>query len=83
LNQRHAKWVEFMKNFTFVIKHITRNANKVVDALSRRCLILQEFQVKTLGFEHLKDMYSDDPDFKEAHEACENIVSRDRSQWTQ
>jgi ribonuclease HI len=40
LNQRHAKWVEFMKNFTFVIKHVARNANKVVDALSRRCLIL-------------------------------------------
>jgi hypothetical protein len=72
LNQRHAKWVEFMQNFTFVIKHISRNANKVVDALSRRCLILYEFQVKTLGFEHLKDMYCDDPDFKEAYEACEN-----------
>jgi hypothetical protein len=43
-----------MQNFTFVIKHIVGNANKVVDALSRRCLILQEFQVKTLGFEHLK-----------------------------
>jgi hypothetical protein len=83
LNQRHAKWIEFMQNFTFVIKHIVGNANKVVDALSRRCLILQEFQVKTLGFEHLKDMYCDDPDFKEAYEACENPVLRDRSQWTE
>jgi hypothetical protein len=52
--------------FHFCHKHISGNANKVVDALSRRCLILQEFQVKTLGFEHLKDMYCDDPDFKEA-----------------
>jgi hypothetical protein len=43
LNQRHAKWVEFMQNFTFVIKHIVGNANKVANALSRRCLILQEF----------------------------------------
>jgi hypothetical protein len=32
-----------VKNFTFVIKHISRNANKVVDALSRGCLIMQEF----------------------------------------
>jgi hypothetical protein len=40
-----------MQNFTFVIKHIVGNANKVVDALSRRCFIMQEFQVKTLGFE--------------------------------
>jgi hypothetical protein len=70
-----------MHNFTFVIKHIVGNANKVVDALSRRCLILQEFQVKTLGFEHLKDMYCDDLDFKETYEACVNPVLRDGSQW--
>jgi hypothetical protein len=57
LNQRHAKWVEFMKNFTFVSKHISGSSNKVVDAFSRRCLILQEFQVETLEFEHLKQMY--------------------------
>ena len=35
LNQKHAKWVEFMQNFTFVIKHISGTANKVVDALSK------------------------------------------------
>jgi hypothetical protein len=71
-----------MQNFTFVIKHIFGNANKVADALSRRCLILQEFQVKTLGFEHLKEMYYDDPDFKEAYEACTHLVLRDIRQWT-
>jgi hypothetical protein len=81
LNQKHAKWVEFMQNFTFVIKHISGTANKVVDALSRKCLILQEFRVKTLGFDSLKDMYKDDSDFKDAYEACENPVLRDRSQW--
>jgi hypothetical protein len=71
-----------MHNFTFVIKHIVGNDNKVVDAVRRRCLNLQEFQVNTLGFEHLKDMYCDDTDFKEAYEACKNHVLRDRSQWT-
>jgi hypothetical protein len=40
LNHKHAKWIEFMTNFTFVIKHIYVNANKVVDALGRRILIL-------------------------------------------
>ena len=68
-----------MQNFTFFIKHIFGKANKVVDALSRRCLILQEFQVKTLGFKHLKEMYCDDPDFKEAYEVCANHVLRDKS----
>jgi hypothetical protein len=81
LNQKHAKWVEFMQNFTFVIKHIAGNANKVADALSRRCLILQELQVKTLRFEHLKDMYCDDIDFMEAYEVCANPVLRDKIQW--
>jgi hypothetical protein len=83
LNQKHAKWIEFMQNFTFVIKHIDGNANKVVDALRMRCLILHEFQVKTLGFEHLKEMYNDDPDFKKAYKACANPVLRNRSQWVE
>jgi hypothetical protein len=83
LNQKHAKWVEFMQNFTFVIKHIVGTANKVADALSRRSLIVQEFQVETLGFEHLKEMYKEDADFKEAYEACKNPLLGDRSPWTE
>jgi hypothetical protein len=70
-----------MKTFTFVIKNISGTANKVVDALSIKCLILQEFRVNTLGFDNLKDMYMDDSDFRDAYEACENRVLRDRSQW--
>jgi hypothetical protein len=81
LNQKHAKWVEYMQNFTFVIKHILGTANKVVDALSRKCLLLQEFRVKTLGFDDLRDMYADDQDFKEVYEAAENPVLRDKSPW--
>jgi hypothetical protein len=83
LNQKHAKWVEYMHNFTFVIKHISGTANKVVDTLSRKCLLMQEFRVKTLGFHNLKEMYGDDPDLKEAYEASENPILRDRSQWTE
>jgi hypothetical protein len=81
LNQKHAKWVEYMQNFTFVIKHISRTANKVADALSRKCLLLQEFRVETLGFKNLKDMYARDADFAEVYEAVENPVLRDRSPW--
>ena len=81
MNQRHAKWVEFMHNFTFFLKKINGSANKVADALSRRCLILQEFQVETLGFEHLKEMYQEDPNFKEAYESCESPLLRDINQW--
>jgi hypothetical protein len=81
LNQRHEKWVEFMQNFTFVIKHISGSANKVADALSRRFLIVREFKVETLGFEHLKEMYGEDAYFKEPYEAYENPLLRDRIPW--
>jgi hypothetical protein len=82
LNQKHVKWVEYMKNFTFVTKHISRTTNKFFDALRRKCLLMQEFRVKTLGFDNLKEIYRDDPDFKEAYEASENLILKDRSQWT-
>jgi hypothetical protein len=39
--------------------------------------------VKTLGFDYLKEMYRDDPDFKESYEACANLVPRDKSQWVE
>jgi hypothetical protein len=80
LNQRHVKWVEYMQNFTFVIKHISGTANKVVDASSRKCLLLQEFKVKMLGFDDLRNMYANDQDFKEAYEVAKNPILKDRSQ---
>jgi hypothetical protein len=49
--------------------------------LSRRSLIIDEFPVNTLGFEHLKEMYQEYPDFKEAYEACENPLLGDISPW--
>jgi hypothetical protein len=83
LNQGHVKWVEYMQNITFLMKHISGTTNKVVDALSKKCLLLQEFKFKTLGFDDLRDMYRDDPDFKEVYEATENPILKDRSQWTE
>jgi len=37
--------------------------------------------VETLGFEHLKGMYGEDVDFKEAYEACANPLIRDIIPW--
>ena len=64
-----------------MIKHILGTANKVADALSRKCLLMKEFRVKTLAFENLRDMYASDADFAEAYEATENLVLRDRIPW--
>jgi hypothetical protein len=72
-----------MQNFTFVTKHISGTANKVDDALSRKCFLMQEFRVNTLGFDNLNEMYKDDSDFKEAYEASENPILIFRSQWAE
>jgi hypothetical protein len=72
-----------MQNFTFVIKHISGTANKVADALSRKCLLFQEFKVKMLGLDDLKNMYADDQNFKEVYEAIENPFLGDTSQWVE
>jgi len=52
-----------MKMFSFVLKHISGKYNIVVDALRRRSLVLQEIKISTLGYEHLKEMYKEDPKF--------------------
>ncbi|KAF7835685.1 putative gag-pol polyprotein [Senna tora] len=36
LNKRHARWLEFIETFPYVIKHKKGKENVVVDALSRR-----------------------------------------------
>eukprot|EP00253_Pinus_taeda_P015928 PITA_15928 len=81
LNHKHAKWVEYLQSFNFVLKHISGQANKVADALSRKALLLQESVVQVFGFEHLWDLYQMDTDFREAYEVCQNPLIRGNSPW--
>eukprot|EP00253_Pinus_taeda_P032334 PITA_32334 len=81
LNQKHAKWVEYLQGFHFVLKHINGQLNKVADALSRRNTLFQESQIQALGFDFLKELYEKDLDFKEAFEACKTPVLMDRNKW--
>jgi len=39
LNARHSKWVEFLKDYTFVLKHKAGVENKVADELIWRVMI--------------------------------------------
>ena len=81
LNLKHVKWVEFLQSFTFVLKHISGQLNRVVDALSRILLIIQENQIQVLGFEHLRDLYETEIDFQEAYRACKNPLEVDIEPW--
>jgi len=63
LNARHARWMDYLQQFNFVIRHKSGTENKVVDALSRRPHLLHMFSANVAGFECLKKEYANDEDF--------------------
>ena len=75
LSKRHARWVEFIETFPYVIKYKQGKENIVADALSRRYVLLNTLDAKLLGFEQLKGMYETDSDFKDAYKSCEKYAS--------
>jgi len=70
LNRRHAKWVEFIESFPYIIKHKNGKDNVIADALSRRYTMLSQLDCKLFGLQTLKEQYSDDSDFKDIMMHC-------------
>ncbi|RDX93434.1 Retrovirus-related Pol polyprotein from transposon 17.6, partial [Mucuna pruriens] len=58
LKKRHAKWLEFIKQFSYVIKYKKGKENVVAYAY-----VLSTLNVKLLGFEYVKELYVIHPDF--------------------
>ena len=63
ISARHASWIAYLQQFTFVIKHLSGRTNKVADALSRRQSLLATLQVSVPGFATFADLYPTDPFF--------------------
>jgi transposase InsO family protein len=70
LNKRHAKWIEFIESFFYIIKHKKGKDNMIADALSRRYTMLSQISHKIFGLETIKGLYATDLDFKDAFENC-------------
>jgi hypothetical protein len=70
LNKCHAKWVEFIETFLYIIKHNKGKDSVIADALSRRYTMLSQLDHKIFGLESLKELYATDFDFKDAYENC-------------
>ena len=51
LNRRHAKWVEFIESFLYVIKYKQGKENVVSDVLSKRYALISKLDAKLLSFE--------------------------------
>ena len=49
LNRRHAKWVEFIETFPYVIRYKQGKENTVADALSRRYALLNSLSTSLVG----------------------------------
>jgi hypothetical protein len=71
-NCRHAKWVEFIESFPYVIKHKKGKENVIADALSRRYALLTQLDYKIFGLETIKDQYVHDADFKDVLLHCQD-----------
>ena len=58
LNRRHAKWVAFLQEYTFMLRHKAGCQNKVADALSRRVYLLKTMTTKVVELEMIKEKYN-------------------------
>jgi hypothetical protein len=72
LNRRHAKWVEFIEYFSYVIKHKKGKENVIAVALCRRYGLLTQLDYKIFGLETIKNQYLYDADFKDVLLHCKD-----------
>ena len=70
LSKRHARWVEFLEQFQYVIKYKKGKSNVVANALSKRYALFFTLEAKFIGFEHINQLYEHDPDFASKYSAC-------------
>jgi len=70
LNKRHAKWVEFLEQFPYVIKCKKGKTNVVADALSRRHTFLSSLRAQILGFDNIRELYVSDEYFSPIYASC-------------
>ena len=71
LNRRHAKLVEFIESFPYIVKYKKGKENVIADALSRKSVLLNQLEVKVPGLEAIKELYATDLVFAEPYLKCQ------------
>jgi len=67
LNHKHGHWVEYLQEYSFILKHKSGIENKAADALSCRVTLLSVMSVEVVGFERLKEEYESCSEFGEIY----------------
>lgn len=67
MRSKHAKWIEELQEFSFVLKHKPGVENKAADTLSRKVALLHSMSVSVTSFERLSEAYATCPDFEEIY----------------
>jgi len=60
ISSRHASWIAYLQQFTFVIRHQSGKTNKVANALSRRHTLLAVFHTSVPGLSSIAELYATD-----------------------
>ena len=68
--ERHAKWVEFLESFPYVIKYKKEKDNVVADALSRKECLLIRLEINVMGLDEIKDLCPSDAFFGPIFAKC-------------
>jgi hypothetical protein len=70
LNKCHAKWVEFIETFPYIIKHKKGKEYVIADVLSRCYTMLSQLDHKNFCLDSIKELYAMDVDFNDAYGNC-------------
>ena len=77
LSARHGRWIEFMQNYTYTLKHTSEGENKVANALSHRICLFKQLNAEEVNFEWIKEEYVSCPDFEEIFGALKQGVTQE------
>ncbi|RDY09222.1 hypothetical protein CR513_06447, partial [Mucuna pruriens] len=77
LNTRHDKWIEFLEQFPYVIKHKQGKMNVVANIVSRRYALIAMLETMLIGLDFIKELYEKDIDFGESFAMCVHLAFGD------
>jgi len=78
LNERHSKWVEFIQDYTFILRHKARVENQGRWCAQSVCNDFDSMSVEVTGFERLREEYESCPGCGEICHIMERFYLKNR-----